>query len=106
MRKRAMTRINQPSDVLADGLIVEPGGSHEVQVTLGADGGKVDGAVIDSAGHPNSGATVLLVPNASLRHRADPDQNNGKGQQNDRQPQRSEELCGAIKEHWRTLQFE
>ncbi|HKF48238.1 MAG TPA: hypothetical protein VKB38_12830 [Terracidiphilus sp.] len=40
-------------------------------MTLGADGGKVDGAVIDSAGNPNAGATVLLAPNASLRHRAD-----------------------------------
>jgi len=71
------------------------------------------------AGHVPSGAPICLltttgrrtkrrrtVPLLCLRDGADPDQNDGEGQQNDGQPERSQELSDTIKEHWRIWQFE
>lgn len=42
-----------------------------LEIVLGTDGGRIDGAVADSAGKPFAGAQVVLVPNAERRARPD-----------------------------------
>ena len=60
------------TDIFADGLAIsEGGGNLALEVVLAAEGGKVDGAVLDENEKPAAGATVLLIAEPKLRSRAD-----------------------------------
>jgi hypothetical protein len=59
------------ADVLNGGLRVDSRATDRIEIILSADGGVLDGAVVDRNREPVSNAAVALVPAASGRHRAD-----------------------------------
>ncbi|HVW07679.1 MAG TPA: carboxypeptidase-like regulatory domain-containing protein [Bryobacteraceae bacterium] len=59
-------------DLLRSGLTVNGGDHLDLEVVLGSDGGRVDGAVSDADGKPVPAAMVVLIPNdPALRSRLD-----------------------------------
>lgn len=57
-------------DALQEGIRIR-GAAGPLSVTLSANGGHVDGSVVDSKNQPFSGATVALVPDEARRSRQD-----------------------------------
>jgi hypothetical protein len=47
---------------VSDGLTVRGGGKLALEIVMGHDGGKVEGAVLDPEDKPVAGATVVLIP--------------------------------------------
>jgi len=62
-------------DIQDEGLTIAGPGKVSLEITLGKDGGRVDGIVADKNGRPVPGATVVLVPEASRRSHSDLFQN-------------------------------
>ena len=58
-------------DILDEGLTISAPGRVTLTIVVARDGGQIDGAVLDRDGKPVAGATVVLVPEAKKRSRAD-----------------------------------
>ena len=58
-------------DVLRNGLTVSEPGKTPLEIVLSAEGGQIEGSVLDKDDKPVPGATVVLVPEPALRGRSD-----------------------------------
>ena len=58
-------------DILDEGLMISAPGKVSLAIVVARDGGQIDGVVLDGDGKPVAGATVVLVPDARKRSRAD-----------------------------------
>ncbi len=60
-----------PADALNGTVYVDSRTTDQFQIVLGTDAGTVEGFVVDRLRNPVAGARVVLVPDATRRHRAD-----------------------------------
>jgi len=61
----------EQTDLLRDEIMLRPGTTVHLDIVLAPDGGQIDGTALDKDEKPVAGATVIAIPEPSLRTRPD-----------------------------------
>jgi Carboxypeptidase regulatory-like domain len=59
------------TDILREGITLIPGANVRLEIVLAPEGGQIEGTALDKNENPVAGATVVAVPDPSLRARPD-----------------------------------